>query len=91
MKDKNITLVNAKNLLDTKEIDLLCSFEIDDNKYIIYSKNEHDYDGNIIVYSGKIEIKNNMQYIRNIDDKEYLKVKDIIKKMINYSGEEYDV
>ena len=89
--DKNVTFVNENNLLNTVEVDVLCAFEYEDNKYIVYSKNEKDFDGNEIIYSGKIEFKNDKQYIKNINGIEYEKVKDIIKKMINYSGDGNDV
>lgn len=89
--DKNVTFVNENNLIDTINVDVLCAFEYEDNKYIVYSKNEKDFEGNEIIYSGKIEIKDDKQYIRNIKGLEYEKVKDIIKKMINYSGDENDV
>jgi len=89
--DKVLTLINDRDLLSTIEVNLLCAFELEGNKYIVYSKNERDYDENIIVYTGRIEIKDNNKYIKNVDKEEYDKIKDIIKKMINYSGEEYDV
>lgn len=89
--DKCITLVNEKNLIDTIECDILFAFEYNGDKYIVYDKNEKDFDGNTIVYCGKIDVINNKQYIRNIDGESYFKVKEIIKKMINYSGDEYDV
>ena len=85
--DKNITLVNDNDLNNYSEVDILCAFELDDEKYIIYSKNESDFDGNVIVYSGKIVLKNDKQYICNISDSEYDKVKKIIKTMINYGSE----
>jgi len=84
VNDKNITLVNENKLDEYNEIELLCAFEFDNNKYIVYSKKEHDFDGNMIVYSGKIILKNNRQYIVNVDDNEYTKIKNIIKNMIEY-------
>lgn len=89
--DRILTLVNEKKFLDAIEINLLCAFEYENNKYVIYTKGEKDYDENVIIYSGRIEMKENKQNIKNIDKEEYNKIKDIIKKMINYSGEEYDV
>lgn len=82
--DKTITLVNNNNFDEYKEIELLCFFEIADNKYIAYTKKEHDFDGNMIIYSGKIILKNNRQHIVNVDDNEYTKIKNIIKNMIEY-------
>ena len=89
--DNTITFVNEKNLLDTINAELLCAFELEGVRYVVYSKNEKDYDGNVIVYYGKIIVVDNKQYIRNVDALENDKIKDMLKKMINYSGEEYDV
>ena len=41
--EKYVMLVNDINKDDSYEIELLCSFEFEDNKYIIYSKNELDF------------------------------------------------
>ena len=45
----------------------------------------------ILALKPSIEGETTMQYIKKIDNEEYLKVKDMVKKMINYSGEEKDV
>lgn len=89
--EKNITFVNVNNLIDTIEGELLCAFEKDNVKYIVYSKNEKDFDNNMIIYFGKIEESNNKQYIRNLDSSEYIKVKDIVKKILSYGEEDRDV
>ena len=82
--DKNITLINENKIDEYNEIELLCAFEFNNNKYIVYSKKEHDFDGNMIVYSGKIVLENTKQYIVNVDNNEYIRIKDIIKNMIEY-------
>jgi len=88
--EKKITFVNQNDLDDVIEGNLLCAFEMDDNKYIIYNKNEKDFEGNEVIYFGKIIIDNDMQYIKNLNDDEHNKIKNIIKKIINYSGDEDD-
>lgn len=89
--DKNITLVSENNIDNSIKCDMLFAFEFDGNKYIVYNKNEKDYDGNDIIYCGKIDVINNKQYIKNIEGEVYIKIKDIIRKMIDYSGEDYAV
>jgi len=64
--DKVLTLINDRDLLSTIEVNLLCAFELEGNKYIVYSKNERDYDENIIAYI-KDDIKNFMEDINTID------------------------
>lgn len=76
------------------EVELICAFEVKElsGKYIIYTKNEHDRDGNTIIYSGKIRKIENNQYIENIESgHEWEKLKSIMKLMSKYSleGENY--
>ncbi len=76
------------------EVELICAFEVEElsGKYIIYTKNEHDRDGNTIIYSGKIRKIENNQYIENIESgHEWEKLKSIMKLMSKYSleGENY--
>lgn len=90
---KVITLVDGYK--EMGEVELICAFEVPEfnNKYIIYSKNEKDKDGNTIIYLGKISIKDNKQFIENIyEDEEWNSLKNIMKKMAKYSLEgEYNV
>lgn len=88
---KNITFINENNLLDTVVVEVLCAFESDGNKYVVYSKDEKNFEGNLIIYVGKVELVENKQYIRNVNKEEYDNVKRIIKKMLDYSGDNYDV
>ena len=72
------------------EVELICAFEVEElsGKYIIYTKNEHDRDGNTIIYSGKIRKIENNQYIENIESgHEWEKLKSIMKLMSKYSLE----
>lgn len=90
---KIITLVDGYK--EIGEVELICAFEVTEfnNKYIIYTKNEKDKDNNNIIYLGKISIKDNKQFIENIDDgNEWELLKNIMKTMSKYSLEgEYNV
>ena len=86
-KDDSVILVNNNELSEHYEVDLLCAFELDSSNYVVYSKNEHDFNGNIIVYCGKIAVIDNKQIIKNIEKDEYVKVKDIIKSLVDYNCE----
>lgn len=86
--DKLITLIDGKNNL--VEVELICAFEISEfnSKYIIYTKNERDREGNAIIYSGKITVKNDKKYLTAIDDeKEWNQIKEIMREMAKYSLE----
>lgn len=86
--DKLITLIDGKNNL--VEVELICAFEISEfnSKYIIYTKNERDREGNAIIYSGKIIVKDDRKYLMAIDDEnEWMKIKEIMREMAKYSLE----
>lgn len=86
--DKLITLIDGKNNL--VEVELICAFEISEfnSKYIIYTKNERDREGNAIIYSSKITVKNDKKYLTAIDDeKEWNQIKEIMREMAKYSLE----
>ena len=90
--DKLITLKDGSNIIDN--VELICAFEMDGfiGKYIIYTKNEKDRDGNTIIYAGKIVKKDNNQFLENINEgKEWEKLKNIMKTMSKHSleGENY--
>ena len=90
--DKLITLKDGYNIVDS--VELICAFEIDGfiGKYIIYTKNEKDVAGNTIIYSGKVKVIDDKQYLENIEEGvEWDKLKSIMKSMAKYSldGENY--
>ena len=92
MGSKTITLIDGYR--EIGEVELICAFEIPSlaGKYIIYTKNEKDKDGNTIIYAGKVIIKNNNQFLENISEGlEWDKLKEIMKAMSKHSleGETY--
>ena len=85
---KTITLIDGYK--EVGEVEMICAFELPElnNKYIIYTKNEYDKEGNTIIYSGKIITMNNTQFIENISEgDEWEKLKKIMKSMSKYSLE----
>lgn len=85
---KTITLVDGYKELG--EVEMICAFEVPDleGKYIIYTKNEHDKEGNSIIYSGKIVTIDSIQFIENIaEGEEWHRLKTIMKAMSKHSLE----
>ena len=83
---------DGSNIID--DVELICAFEMDGfiGKYIIYTKNEKDFGGNTIIYSGKVKEVDGKQFLENIDEGiEWEKLKNIMKAMARYSldGESY--
>ena len=92
MGNRTITLVDGYR--EIGEVELICAFEVPEllGKYIIYTKNDKDRDGNTIIYAGKIVNKDNKQFLENINEGlEWTRLKDIMKTMSKYSleGESY--
>lgn len=90
--NKVITFMDGEREVDNVEV--VCAFEVPKlfGKYIIYTKNEKDKDGNTIIYSGKISTKENKQYIENISEgSEWEELVSIMKAISRYSleGERY--
>lgn len=90
--NKIITLVDGYR--EIGEVELICAFEVPElsGKYVIYTKNEKDRDGNTIIYSGKIKTINNNQFLENISEgAEWNKLKSIMRAMAKHSleGESY--
>jgi len=83
-----ITLMDGYE--EVGSVEVICAFEVPElfGKYIIYTKNEKDRDGNTIIYSGKLKIKDNKQYILNIEEgSEWEELKSIMKAISRYSLE----
>lgn len=91
MGTKTITLVDGYREV---EVELICAFEVAEfsGKYIIYTKNEKDKDGNTIIYAGKVVKKDNNQFLENISEgEEWTKLKEVMRTMSKHSleGETY--
>ena len=85
---KIVTLVDGYK--EIGEVEVICAFEVPElnGKYIIYTKNEKDKEGNSIIYSGKIVMIDNKQFIENIaEGDEWEKLKAIMKSMSKHSLE----
>ena len=92
MGNKTITLIDGYR--EMGEVDLICAFEVPDlaSKYVIYTKNEKDRDGNTIIYAGKVVKRDNNQFLENINEGiEWTKLKNIMRAMSKHSleGETY--
>lgn len=84
---KVITLLDGYR--EVGDAELICAFEMDGftDKYVIYSKNEKDKDGNTIIYSGKVVVIDNKQFLENVEGNEWIRLKEIMKSMAKYSLE----
>ena len=86
--NKMITLIDGYK--EIGEVEEICSFEVPElnGKYIIYTKNEHDEEGNSIIYAAKLLTIDNKQFIENVQEgEEWNKLKEIMKSMSKHSLE----
>lgn len=82
--------MNSKiiNILDNDgrklEVEVITLIEIDLKKYIVYTKNEKQKNGNLIVYISKLRINDGVYSIENIEsEEEWKKVKSTLGKIAN--------
>ena len=86
--NKIITLIDGYR--EIGDVELISAFKIKDfpEKYVIYTKNEKDRDGNTIIYSGRIINIDNKQFIEDVKEgDEWDRLKDIMKSIAKYSLE----
>lgn len=79
-KPKTMTIVSNDG--STTEVELIFAFEFKDNKkeYVIYTKNEYDDDGNVIVYVSNIDRSTGEPILKGVTDKkEWDRVREVLK------------
>lgn len=68
----------------TDKVELLLSFEFNDNKkeYAVYTKNETDENGNITIYVSSVDRSGNMPKLGGIEtDEEWARIKDVLREL----------
>ncbi len=85
MEDKiklNIVDENGKD----KEVEVVASFKLKSNNkdYIVYTENEEDNNGNVIIYTSEVVEKGGSFEFVNIEDKKIIEeVAEVLKSMAN--------
>ncbi len=81
----NSKIINILDIDGRKlEIEVITLIEIDLKKYIVYTKNEKQKNGNLIVYISKLRINDGVYSIENIEsEEEWKKVKSTLGKIAN--------
>lgn len=82
--NKVITLIDEVSG-ESFEVLVVCSFLYNDVNYLIYSKNEVDYNDDDIVYLCRVE-RLDRNYVVNLSGEEQKEIIDIIKRMLLYSN-----
>jgi len=83
MEDKKILTINK---LDgtTEEVEEVISFEFNDTKkrYVVYTKNEVDQNGNVTIYVTEV-VKDSQgtRFLGVSTDEEWARIKDVLRKL----------
>ena len=83
MEDKKILTINK---LDgtTEEVEEVISFEFNDTKkrYVVYTKNEVDQNGNVTIYVTEVvKDENGTRFLGVETDEEWTRIKDVLRKL----------
>ena len=83
MEDKNILTINKADG-SVEEVEEVISFEFNDTKkrYLVYTKNETDQNGNITVYVTEV-VTDSMgtRFLGVENDDEWSKIKDVLRQL----------
>ena len=83
MEDKNILTINKADG-SVEEVEEVISFEFNDTKkrYLVYTKNETDQNGNITVYVTEV-VTDSMgtRFLGVESDDEWSKIKDVLRQL----------
>lgn len=83
MEDKKILTINKADG-STEEVEEVISFEFNDTKkrYLVYTKNEVDQNGNITIYVTEV-IQDSMgtRFLGVESDDEWSKIKDVLRQL----------
>ena len=83
MEDKRILKIVKKDGT-TEEVELIISFEFDEDKksYIVFTKNEQDENGNTTLYCASLDRSGDIPQMHGIEsDEEWSRVKDVLRQL----------
>lgn len=83
MEEKRILTI-TKTDGSKEQVEEVISFEFNDTKkrYVVYTKNEKDVNGNVTVYVSRIERNGETPQLYGVDnEEEWNRVKDVLRKL----------
>lgn len=83
MEDKKILTIN-KSDGTTEEVEEVISFEFNDTKkrYLVYTKNETDQNGNVTIYVTEVvSDKMGTRFLGVANDDEWSRIKDVLRQL----------
>lgn len=88
MEDKKILTISKADG-STEEVEEVISFEFNDTKkrYLVYTKNEIDMNGNITIYVTQVVTDGiNTRFVGVENDEEWAKIKDVLRQLAKKEG-----
>lgn len=83
MEDKKILTINKADGT-TEEVEEVISFEFNDTKkrYLVYTKNEIDQNGNVTIYVTEVATDNmGTRFLGVANDEEWARIKDVLRQL----------
>lgn len=67
----------------TEDVELLTCFEFNDNKkkYVVYTRNEKDENGNTTIYVSSVDDSGDYPKMGKVDDEDWLRIKDVLREL----------
>ena len=67
----------------TEEVELLTCFEFNDNKkkYVVYTRNEKDENGNTTIYVSSVDDNREYPKMGKVEDEDWLRIKDVLREL----------
>lgn len=84
MEKEMVRIIDQKGIEKTVELISIIEDKDENNKYLVYSKDEKQKNGNLIIYVSKAVVRENSYVLANIEsDEEWRNIKRILSEVVS--------
>ncbi len=84
MEKEMVRIIDQKGIEKTVELISIIEDKDENNKYLVYSKDEKQKNGNLIIYVSKAVVRENSYVLANIEsDEEWRNIKRILSEIVS--------
>lgn len=84
MEKEMVRIIDQKGIEKTVELISIIEDKDENNKYLVYSKDEKQKNGNLIIYVSKVVVRENSYVLANIEsDEEWRNIKRILSEIVS--------
>ena len=84
MEKEMVRIIDQKGIEKTVELISIIEDKDENNKYLVYSKDEKQKNGNLIIYVSKAVVRENSYVLANIEsDEEWRNIKSILSEIVS--------